>query len=133
MPDYIHHQGGVIDRAPGPLPKSWRNISGLDLMDAAGLKALGWLPVRYVAADFNSATQIRTGPSYAVAADEVVATYAVRAKTAAELDNERDTEAAALLGNRALGAYIMAVNDGSITPGANMTAAQLRAAIKAKL
>ena len=34
---------------------------------------------------------------------------------------------------KVLKAYILAVNDGTITPGSNMTGAQLKAAVKAKM
>jgi hypothetical protein len=38
---YIHTD--APDR-PRALPRAWRNVSGLDLLDAPALAALGWLP-----------------------------------------------------------------------------------------
>lgn len=130
---YCHVEDGTIDRGPAALPRSWKNISGLNHMDAEGLRGIGWLPVRYVDPAFDPETQVRTGPVLVVDTDEVVGTYTVRDKTAQELDDEKDAEATGLLNNRALKAYILCVNDGSIVPGSNMTAAQLKAAIKAKM
>ena len=130
---YCHIDNGSIDEGPKRLPTAWRNISGLHHQDVAGLKALGWLPVRYVNETYTPATQVRTGPVYAVDADEVVGTYTVRSKTAQELDDEKDAIASQITGRSLLKAYIMAINDGSIEPGSNMTGPQLKAAIKAKL
>ena len=131
---YCHIENGSIDEGPIPLPTAWRNISGLHLLPKAKLKKLGWLPVRKVGFEpFDPATQVRTDPDYAVGAGEVVAAYTVRAKTAQELDAEKTVAVAGLFNNRALKAYILAVNGGSIMPGSNMTPAQLEAAIKAHL
>ncbi|MFN3261622.1 MAG: hypothetical protein ACE37J_13780 [Pikeienuella sp.] len=41
MTRYVHID--APDR-PGPLPRAWRNVSGLHLLDAPALAALGWLP-----------------------------------------------------------------------------------------
>jgi len=140
MTPYIHQTNDVIDAQHSALPRAWRNVSGLDKATAAELKAMGWLPVTYVNEAFDPATQIRTGPAgvdvgdaVPSGADGVTGTFTVRDKTAQELDDEKDAEAASALNNRALKAYIMAVNDGSIVPGGNMTGAQLKAAMKAKL
>lgn len=61
----------------------------------------------------------------------------IRPATQAELDADADAE----LDKKAdfanvdpfLKAFVLAVNDGSIVPGSNMTGAQLKAAVKAKL
>ena len=93
---HVHVENDIIDVGPRPLPRSWRNISGLDRSSDVELKAVGWLPVVYVNETYNSATQIRTGPTgcnvgdaVPVGADEVTGTYTVRAKTAQELDADR--------------------------------------------
>ena len=137
---YCHVQDGVIDIKPTTRPMAWKPTSGLDHMDDAGLKLLGWLPVRYEGGAYDSDTQVCTGPVGANVGDpvllsavEVVDVYTVRAKTAQELDDEKDEEVSGILANRALKAYILCINDGSIVPGSNMTGAQLKAAIKAKL
>ena len=89
---YCHVENGVIDEGPKALPTAWRNISGLHHLDVAKLKALGWLPVRYVNEAHDPAAQVRTGPAYVIEADEVVATYAVRVKTAQALDDDQRTQ-----------------------------------------
>lgn len=72
MTDYIHHVNNVIDRGAGSLPTGWKNISGLHLADDALLKSLGWLPVVYINATFNSDTQKRTGPVGVSVGDAVI-------------------------------------------------------------
>ena len=84
MTVFCHQTGDVIGEGPKPLPKSWRNISGLDKATPAHLKTLGWLPVVYVDETYDSATQVRTGPTgcnvgdaVPAGADEVTGAYAL--------------------------------------------------------
>jgi len=134
MANYFHITNGVIDIGPRPLPKAWRNISGLDLLPADKLKALGWLPQVVVGFEpFDPETQKRTGPINVINADDVTSTYTVTNKTAQEIDAEKDELAQIILNEPGLKAYALCINDGTIVPGANMTAAQLKAAVKAKL
>lgn len=91
MTDYIHQTDNVIDKGRGRIPVSWRNISGLNMSSPGELKALGWLPVEYRNGTYDSAMEVRSGPTGADAgdpvienADTVAAAYAVRGKTAAE-------------------------------------------------
>ena len=87
---YLHIEDGRIDEGPKALPRAWRNVSGLDRADAARLKELGWLPeVRVGFKPFDPATQVRTGPVHQVGADDVTATYTVRAKTQGEMDADQ--------------------------------------------
>lgn len=44
--NYCFVENNVIVEGPRGLPRSWRNISGLDLLDNDDLRVLGWLPVR---------------------------------------------------------------------------------------
>ena len=134
MTQYCHIKNNVIDVESRPLPTSWRNISGFHLLSNTKLKKFGWLPVRREGFEpFDPAAQVRTGPAYAIEADEVVATYTVRDKTAQELDAEKDEIAGQITERGLLRAYVLAINDGSIVPGSNMSGAALKAAIKAKL
>ena len=76
MPNFCHIKSNVIDIAPGLLPRSWRNVSGLDKATSVELKAMGWLPVVYVneprvGEAFDPATQIRTGPTGVSVGDAV--------------------------------------------------------------
>lgn len=78
MTGYFHVTDGVIDGGPRDLPTSWRNVSGLNLMDDVGLAALGWLPQEMVGFQpFDPDTQTRTGPVNVVNADRVVSAYTV--------------------------------------------------------
>jgi len=101
---FCHQTNDIIDIAPRSLPRSWRNISGLDRSSNVELKAVGWLPVVYVNVTYNSATQIRTGPTgcnvgdaVPAGADEVTGAYALRDKTQQEVDDDkRDQDLATL-------------------------------------
>ena len=44
--NYCYVENNTIVEGPRGLPRSWRNISGLDMMDADSLLAIGWFPVR---------------------------------------------------------------------------------------
>ena len=102
--EYVHQTNDVIDAAPKPLPRSWRNVSGLDRATTAHKKSLGWLPVVYVNEAFDPATQVRTGPTgvdigdtVAPDADGVTGTYTVRNKTQQELDDDQRADDIATL------------------------------------
>ena len=89
MTDYIHHTNGVIDRAAGALPRSWRNVSGLNLLTSAALKAKDWLPVVDSKPNFDPVTEILTGPlgvsigdAVARGADSVTAVWVATPYTA---------------------------------------------------
>ena len=58
---YCYVEQGQIIEGPGRLPKSWRNISGLDKLDSEGLIDLGWLPFIDVKPSYNKDTQYVTG------------------------------------------------------------------------
>lgn len=81
MTDYVHHTDNVIDIAAGALPKSWKNVSGLDKASASTLKAMGWLPVVDSGSPgpFRSAPAgVSVGDSVAPDADNVTRTYAYK-------------------------------------------------------
>ena len=110
MSQYCHIENNVIDEGPKPIPTAWRNISGLHHLDKAKLKALGWLPVRRVGFEpFDPTAQVRTGPDYAIEADEVVATYTVRDKTAQELADDQRTQDVAELRNAGKDAVLLLI------------------------
>ncbi len=108
---YAHVKDGAVTRGPEPLPSQWRDPvtailrvfrtrDGAIAWSKAALKRLGWLPVNEVNAAFDPALQIRTGPTLKVGADAVTATYTVRDKTAAEIDQEKEAEAVLELDGR---------------------------------
>jgi hypothetical protein len=63
MGNYCLVEESVITYGPGSLPRSWRNISGLSLLDGddAALKDLGWLPFVDVKPSYDKDTQYITG------------------------------------------------------------------------
>jgi|TARA_R100001530_G_scaffold33102_1_gene26019 hypothetical protein len=97
MTDYCHQTDGFIDEGRKPLPRAWRNISGLDKASTGELKSWGWLPIVYVNEAYTPVTQVRTGPTgcnigdaVPVGADEVTGVYALRDKTQQEVDVDRE-------------------------------------------
>jgi hypothetical protein len=89
--NYCFVENNVIADGPRALPKSWRNISGLDQMDNDGLRELGWLPVRLEEGDVQEKF---VGSVFAILPSEVVETKIWRAYTAEE-QAEIDTQKAA--------------------------------------
>ncbi len=68
---YCYIENGTIVEGPGPLPKSWRNISGLDWLDVNQLKNLGWLP--HVVVD-GSANEKYDKSTFEITKDQVIET-----------------------------------------------------------
>lgn len=138
MSNYCHVTNGIIDEVPKTLPRSWRNVSGLDKATTAHRKALGWLPVIYVNEIYDPVTQVRAGPvgcnigdAVLVEADDVTGTYTVRAKTQTELDDEQEirrVDADNFYNLPAVSALIDAIEDH--VPQAQ---GKLRAAARAKI
>lgn len=84
---YALIENGRIVDGPRALPNGWRNISGLCFMNAAELKALGWLPWRFV--EIVAPANHAAAPSLVqISSGEVVETQQWRPKTAAELADE---------------------------------------------
>ena len=75
---------GQIYEGPCRVPKAWRNISGLDKLDEAGLIALGWLPFIDVKPAYDKDTQYITG-SRVITAEAVTMNNVVNDYTAEEL------------------------------------------------
>ena len=81
---YCYVEQGQIIEGPGRLPKSWRNISGLDKLDSEGLIDLGWLPFVDVKPEYNKDTQYITG-SRVITADAVTMNNTVNDYSAEEI------------------------------------------------
>jgi hypothetical protein len=79
--NYCFVENNVIVDGPRGLPKSWRNISGLDLLDDQSLKQLGWLPLRLEEGDVD---EVFAGSVFAILPSEVVETKIWRKYTDAE-------------------------------------------------
>ena len=77
MPNYCLVENGVVVEGPRTLPKNWKNISNLNVLSDARLKALGWLPVLEVKPDYDPRIQSRSGPALTVEADQVTAVWTV--------------------------------------------------------
>lgn len=87
--NYCLVENNVIVDGPRALPKAWRNISGLDMLDNDSLRELGWLPVRLEEGDVQEKF---VGSVFAILPSEVVETKIWRAYTAeeqAEIDNQK--------------------------------------------
>ena len=84
--------GIVIHR--GTLPKTWRNVSGLNLSDGNDdyLKTLGWLPYVEVSVEIG-ADETSDGEDTVVTETEVTATAKKRAMTEDEKTDRPNNEA----------------------------------------
>ena len=92
---YAHvENGGVTYR--GTLPKTWRNISGLNLSvgDDDYLKTLGWLPYVEVSVEIG-VDETPDGEDTVVTETEVTSTAKKRAMTADEKTDRNNGEATA--------------------------------------
>jgi len=81
---YCLVEQGQLIQGPGRLPKSWRNVSGLNLLNEAGLIALGWLPYIDVKPEHNKDTQYITG-TRVISADAVTMNNVVNDYTAEQM------------------------------------------------
>ena len=84
MTQYCLIENSEITDGPRTLPKSWRNISGLDLLDDALLKLRGWVPYANTKPAYNADTQHLTSEKV-ISATTVVETYTVNDYTEAEM------------------------------------------------
>ena len=134
--DYFLIEGGQIVTGPRPLPVSWKNISGIGNISAQELAALGWLPQEVVGfTPFDPDAQVRTGPVNDIQADKVVSTYTVREMTSEEKSDKADSEinASNIMNDRVLKALILALNNGDLPVGENLSTDQIKAAIKSNM
>ncbi len=74
-------EAGAVVEGPMALPVNWRNVSGLDRLDAAELRALGWLPWRLV----EIQAEVLTGSTVQVFPSEIVETQTGRDRTPEEI------------------------------------------------
>jgi hypothetical protein len=90
---YAHVENGSVTYR-GLLPKTWRNISGLNLSDGNDdyLKTLGWVPYVEVSVEFDE-NETPDGEDTVITETEVTSTQKKRAMTAQEI-SDRDSGAA---------------------------------------
>lgn len=81
MSRYAYVENGAVVEGPMALPINWRNVSGLDRLGAAELRALGWLPWRLV----EIQAEVLTGSTVKVFDTEVVETQTGRDRTPEEI------------------------------------------------
>ena len=81
---YVFVQDSQIVGNPGPLPRSWRNFSGLHLMSAELLASLGWLPYE-IQDERTSPDQIEDGFRLDIGPTKVVKTRLWRDRTPEEM------------------------------------------------
>ncbi len=101
--------------------------------DVSG-KGWTWLPAPIVPKpNYDPATQMLSGPTYAVTTKEVVESWSVTDKTAQQLDDEKSSEVTALTGVLFQVIFNLHNRIRALEGQQPHTAAQVRAAIKAML
>ena len=80
--NYCLVENNAIVEGPRGLPRSWRNVSGLNLMDASSLQSLGWLPVRL---EEGVVDEKFVGSTFAINPTEVIETKQWRKYTDEEV------------------------------------------------
>ena len=90
---YAHVEDGVITYRGG-LPKTWRNISGLNLSegDDVYLKTLGWVPYIEVSVEYG-VDELPDGEDTVITETKVTATAKKRAMTDDEKTDRTNTQA----------------------------------------
>ena len=84
MTQYCLIEDSEITDGPRTLPKSWRNISGLNLLDDTALKSRGWLPYINTEPSFVEDTQYLSSEK-TIGESDVTETYTVNDYTEAEM------------------------------------------------
>lgn len=88
--NYCFVENNTIVEGPRSLPRSWRNISGLDQMSDIGLQSIGWLPVRI---DEGAVDEKYVGSTFAINPTEVVEVKLWSKYTESELSQIRNQKA----------------------------------------
>ena len=106
----------------------------IDLADVPPNKLPLWRPVAAVGDDaYDPATQIKSGPVTTIESNRVVDTWTIRAKTAAELDAEKDLKISAIDALQFAVHFDMENRVRVLEAKPQITAAQYRNALKARL
>lgn len=119
----------ALIRPDGTVDKLGRNIDP-NAKTRTGWK---WLPFVEVKPNYDSATQVRTGPVRTITATEVTDTWTVRDKNTSETDAEKDEVIAAIDKLQFLIAFDIENRIRVLESKGQITAAQYRAALKARL
>jgi hypothetical protein len=98
------------------------------------LKPFSWLPLEDEGVpSYDFENEVSEGPNLVVTDKKVTKSWTTRAKTEEELDARKDQLVDDLFNFPALAAFIKAIDDGAIQPGAGVGVDALRAKIKAAL
>jgi hypothetical protein len=84
MSNYVYIEDGVIKEYRDILPKSWKNISGLNLIDENHLKDLGWYKVTKIQSDHDPDIEYIDGHDYEFKDGEVYQTPIIKSKPPVE-------------------------------------------------
>ena len=95
---YCLIEGESIIEGPKSLPRSWHNISGLNMLTPIELRPLGWLPYSDTKPSFDADLQYLTSEKV-ISATAVVETYTVNNYTEEQLATRLETERTTLLTN----------------------------------
>jgi|TARA_R110000803_G_scaffold50753_2_gene105166 hypothetical protein len=90
--NYCLVEDGVITEGPRGLPKSWRNVSGLNLASDAELKEKGWLPYSDTLVTTGE-YEVKLATTFVISADGVAGTENKRTMTTAEKDTQDSNNA----------------------------------------
>lgn len=94
--NYAYVENNAVVEGPRPLPRSWRNISGLNKMSPDALKAVGWMPwvTEYLPGEVTISTQIQ------IRDNDILETVVRRSYTAEELQSIQSAAAEAVQAQR---------------------------------
>ena len=90
--NYCLVENNTIIDGPRGLPRSWRNISGLNLLNPEKLKELGWLSCRI---EDGNVDEKFIGSEFTITSEEVIETKLWRKYTEeekAEINNQKATQ-----------------------------------------
>jgi len=79
MAEWVYVENNEIKEYHGELPRSWRNVSGLNLASTEELVSLGWYPVRKIQTSYDSSLYYEAGYSYEIKDDHVTETINIQA------------------------------------------------------
>jgi len=98
------------------------------------LKPFSWLPLEDEGVpSYDPETKVSVGPNIVVTDKKVTKSWTIRDKTEEELGVRKDQVVDDLFNFPALAAFIKAIDDGAIQPGAGVGVDSLRAKIKAAM
>lgn len=87
MAEWVYVEGNEIKEYHGALPKSWKNISGLDKANDAFLLSQGWYRVEKQYQTFDENAQENVGYNYEILSDRVVESLKLRTLTEEDINN----------------------------------------------